>query len=1347
MNYSLLKKMVIGIIAFFAIIGTLSSQTSNSSPYCSPTGQYWGQGFDMPISYIYLGGLELINNLIIEDGTIVGINYDFKGYQFENQWGSIGIQKNVGYTIEIWGGFAEGLFPSYYGNSYKVYIDLDQDGEFDTDEAIYTDNPDGGYYNTFGTLTIPTTAKAGITRMRVMADYYGMYSTMQPCNGTQGYSVSYGEIRDFQLNIAKYVDASIVEITQPSNPLALGTHDVWVELANYGTVNLTSCSIEWAVDDETQSLHSWTGNLAPGETELVNVGSYTFEAKTPLGSYAIDAEVIVANGIDEDDDLTNDAADTYYVNPSISPGTYIVGGTSGFHFATLQEAIIYLNSSGVQGVGPVNFQVRSGTYNGQMQISGINNNEINIYPEAGATVNVTGTITDAENNYLLRISNSSNINISNINFTVTEASGMGGTIIALENGTDDISITGCTFNGIVNATRSWDYALIYSFANQSSDIIITGNKFNYGSTGILLHDFQQSGSNGNNNINTSSNQFNNFTIAAVQIANSDNVIISNNTMAVTNAISTKPGMAIETYNSSIIENNIISGLSGTGDSYAITTIHDNSENDALIRNNSITGCTNVGGILVDGVPTGEIYKNNISLINSGNYENISGIYVGASGTEEMFMIAENTVSVEACTGIEVVMSDAEVYHNEVRVEGTTENPDLALVRMYDYSSGIIALNHLSGGSLNGLNLDEFYGDIYYNSINVSTTGIFAAFKAINYSGNAMRNQFVNSGAGMSFNISDLGSLALLDENNYYSANGAFGSFDGQALANLNDLRIKTGGDENSANIDPKFEASDDLHLTAFNEAIFSFEKLDVAWSENARQRYERYSWDGRDRDEMGVYYYGIDNIKPEVTIVNHTKELIVCDGAVEEILGVVAYADFGAEPTFQWQYDGKDILGAKSPFLYLRNMTFEMSGVYRCKVSAPGVPDALYTKPIAVYVLTEPEITKQPNLNNVSSVGAYLKLEVDAHYRGIDKAVYEGNKLMQYDFQWWKFDASLNRARALVDGDVIAGSRTSVLTFNSLRESDATAAGEYYFVVIEGLCDTVHSGKINVSTNAGIAITTQPTNADVCEGESTTFMVEATGQNGVETLTYQWYLNDVEIEDNEFFAGSSTNELMLIDANSAHNGTYKCKIHGEPGNSDVWTNDVNFTLNSAPMLTKYPESEYAVEIGSTLTVDVDASGSDPITYRWYNDFGTVLEGVDEKVLTIEDITPEDAGQYSLELSNACGSVDETLLFFVSIKDGGISSVVERKNGLALYQPNPNPISGIATIQFESNEYAQAEITLYNAHGAEVATLFNGFAAQGLNSIDYNFSNLTSGVYYYTLRIGENSLQQRLVVKK
>lgn len=1346
MNYSLLKKMIIGIIAFFAIIGTLSSQTSNSSPYCSPTGQNWGQGFDMHIPYIYLGGLELINHLIIEDGTVVGIEPDFKGYEFENQWGSIGVQKNVGYTLEIWGGFFSNTL-DYYPNSFKVYVDLDQDNVFDTDEAIYTDNPDGGNYSTFGTLTIPTTAKAGVTRMRVMADYYANYDFMQPCDGEQGFSLTYGEIYDFQLNIAKYVDASITEVVQPTNPLALGTHDVWVELANYGSINLTSCTIEWAVDDVTQSLYSWTGDLAPGETELVNVGSYTFEAKTPLGSYAIDAEVIVANGIDEDDDISNDASETYYVNPSISPGTYVVGGTSGFHFATLQDAIIYLNSSGVQGVGAVNFQVRSGTYNGQMEISGVNNNEINIYPEAGATVNVTGSIANANANYLLRISNSSNINISNINFTITGDNGLGGRIISMDSGTYDISIAGCTFNGVVNAPKSWDYALIYSYANSSSDILINGNKFNYGSTSILLHDFQIDGENGNNNINVSKNQFNNFTIAAVQLANSDNVVISNNTIAVTNAISNKPGMGIESYNSSIIENNVISGLSGTGDSYAITVVHDNTRNEALIRNNSITACTNMGGISVDGAGSGEIYKNNISLINSGNYDMISGVYVIDSGEEGIFRISENTISVEACTGIEVAMSDAEVYFNKVRVEGNATNTNLALVRMYDFSSGIIALNHLSGGSLNGINLDNFYGDIYYNSIGVSTIGTFAAFKANEFYGNAMRNQFVNLAAGMSFNFSNLGYTAVLDENNYYSANGALGMFNGSAVGSLNDLRSNTGTDANSASEDPKFAASDDLHLTAFNEAIFSFDKLNVIWSENDRQRYERYSWDGRDRDAMGVYYYGIDNIKPEVTIVNHTKQLIVCDGAPEEILGVVAYADFGAEPNFQWQYDGKDILGATSASLYLRNMTFEMSGVYRCKVSAPGVPEPIYTKPIAVYVLTEPEITKQPNLNNVSSVGAYLKLEVDAHYRGIDKGVYEGNKLMQYDFQWWKYDASLNRARALVDSDVIAGSRTSVLTFNSLRDADATADGEYYFLVIEGLCDSVHSGRINVSTNAGIAIATQPADVEVCEGEDASIMVEATGENGVETLSYQWYLNDVEIEDGEFFAGSTTNELMLLKANAAHNGTYKCKIHGEPGNVDLWTNDAKFTLNTAPMLTKYPEEEYTVEIGGTITVEVDAAGANPINYRWYNDFGTVLEGVDEKVITIENVTAKEAGQYSLELTNACGSVDESLLFFVTIKDGGISSVVERRNGLALYQPNPNPISGIATIQFESNEFAQAEITLYNAQGAEVASLFNGSTAQGLNSIDYNFSNLSSGVYYYTLRIGENSLTQRLVIKK
>lgn len=1345
MNYSLLKKALILLFVFFLLGYNSNAQTSNASPYCTPSGLNWGGGFDMSIPYIYLGGLELVNNFVIEDGTIVGINYDFQGYQYENQWGSIGIQKNTGYTIEIWGGFY-GPTMNYYPNSFKVYVDLDQDGEFDESEAIYTDNPASGSYSTLGTLVIPASAKAGLTRMRVMADYYANYAFMQPCDGDQGFALTYGEIRDFQLNIAKYIDASITEIVRPTNPLAVGTNEVWVELANYGSANLTSCTIDWSIDGVEQSPFNWTGNLATNSTVLVNVGSYNFTAKQPLGSYEIDASVSNANGIAEDDDTANDIAPTYYVNPSISPGTYVVGGASGYHFATIQAAIIYLNSSGVQGFGDVNFQVRSGTYSGNMTIEGINDNPINIYPESGATVNIDASISDLAENYILKISNSSNISVTGINFSITGES-IGGRIIQLENGTYDIDINNCTFNGVQNAPRTWDYALIYGFQNAASNLLFNNNKFNFGSTGILIHDFIGEEGIVNNNVLVNSNQFNNFTIAGVQIANTSSVNINANNFNVTNLISTKPGMAIETYNSSIIENNTISGLSGNGDSYAITTIHDMGDSDAIIRTNSITGCTNVGGILVEGVPFGSIENNTISLINSGSYETLSGINVIESGDYLMFSINNNKVNVEKCFGISTDLAHVEIYKNDVRSDGNTTNLNTAVVSLTNNSSGIVALNQISGGSIDGIYANNFFGDFYYNSIGVSTNFNRAAFKANNFEGNAMRNQFVNQSSGYSFNIMNLGSYSVLEENNYYSTNGDLGLFNGSNVASINNLQNFTGNDQNSASVDPMFKAPNDLHLSLFNEALYSTEMLSIEWSESDRQRYEKFSWDGRDRDAMGVYYFGIDNIKPEVTIVNHTKELIVCEGSVEEILGVVAYADFGAEPTFQWQYDGKDILGATSSFLYLRDLSYDMSGLYRCKVSAPGVPDDIYTKPIAVYVLTEPEITMQPNLNNVSSVGAFLKLEVDAHYRGINKEDYKGQKIYQYDFQWYKWNSNLNRGVELKDDMVISGSQSSVLTFNGLRASDATTGDDFYYVVITGMCSSVTSNNIKISTNAGIAISAQPTDTEVCEQETATFSVEANGENGVETIKYSWYFNGELIEDNDVYSGANTNELTINNSEVDLAGNYRCKLSGEPGNVSIWSNEVMLNVLQGPSLVEIPNYYYDAEIGSTLSIEVNVEGSSPLLFIWTKDGNSVLDGENENVLTIEDIKAEDAGEYYLTVSNDCRMMALAQPFVINVMDGGISSVVERKDGLALYQPNPNPVSGIATIQFESHIISKANLRLYNSLGVEIAEIYNGISQFGLNSFDFNFSNLPSGVYYYTLTIDNKVLTQKMIINK
>lgn len=83
----------------------------------------------------------------------------------------------------------------------------------------------------------------------------------------------------------------------------------------------------------------------------------------------------------------------------------------------------------------------------------------------------------------------------------------------------------------------------------------------------------------------------------------------------------------------------------------------------------------------------------------------------------------------------------------------------------------------------------------------------------------------------------------------------------------------------------------------------------------------------------------------------------------------------------------------------------------------------------------------------------------------------------------------------------------------------------------------------------------------------------------------------------------------------------------------------------------------------------------------------------------------------------------------------------------LSQNYPNPFNPVTEIKYSIGKASNVSIKVYDVMGREVAELINDYKPSGNYSVDFNASNLASGVYYYRMISGNYSNTKKLLLMK
>ena len=160
---------------------------------------------------------------------------------------------------------------------------------------------------------------------------------------------------------------------------------------------------------------------------------------------------------------------------------------------------------------------------------------------------------------------------------------------------------------------------------------------------------------------------------------------------------------------------------------------------------------------------------------------------------------------------------------------------------------------------------------------------------------------------------------------------------------------------------------------------------------------------------------------------------------------------------------------------------------------------------------------------------------------------------------------------------------------------------------------------------APLSFALQPMDQTVNQGGTATFIAAAAG---TPAPALQWWLNGTNI------SGAAGSSYTRFNVQPADAGSYSVVATNSAGS--LASRDALLTVNVAPNITGQPQSQNVNQGGSALFT-VAATGTPALAYQWrFN--SAVISGATLSAYSISNVQTNDAGSYSVLVTNAAGAM-------------------------------------------------------------------------------------------------------------
>jgi alpha-tubulin suppressor-like RCC1 family protein len=204
-------------------------------------------------------------------------------------------------------------------------------------------------------------------------------------------------------------------------------------------------------------------------------------------------------------------------------------------------------------------------------------------------------------------------------------------------------------------------------------------------------------------------------------------------------------------------------------------------------------------------------------------------------------------------------------------------------------------------------------------------------------------------------------------------------------------------------------------------------------------------------------------------------------------------------------------------------------------------------------------------------------------------------------------------------GTNLPGATNYVLTLSNVQSNRAGS----YSVVVANAVSSTESQSATLNVWVPPIITVQPTNQSVPLGGTAQFTITV---QGTSPFYYQWRKNGIDIP------GATVVPFKILNAQASDAAEYSVVVSNIAG--VVTSQTAYLIVNLPPTILVQPQSQTVI-VGAGVTFRVVDLGG--ISYQWRKN-GVNIPGATNSIYTITAVKKEDAGNYSVIVSNAGGAV-------------------------------------------------------------------------------------------------------------